>query len=483
MLIAALAAFATLLLSRPFIPLESAAATPGLVAVVSCVTLLPLIGMVVQRRFDFFELICPVSVSYFLYFAIAPRNPIPEVGTAFPWITDREINLGLLYVGMGFSFLMAGYYSPLPAKIARVLPRFAPISSEAGVHAVIYTLYAVGALVRLYLLAHGTGTWSTIPQEFESGSPLPAAVENIGYFNNLALFAYLFATAYYFSPGRTRLLSVVLWGVMFPLECGWVFLQGSKGLSIPVLLSPLIAYNYLRKKVGYKQILVPALFFVFVVFPVISEYRSFAGRYPIQLDTLTQNLPKIGEELVEGIATPESDTFVGKAPELVTERTSGLLPLASTIHYVAQNGQLHGETLQQMYLVILPGFLVTDKYQQLAESGDIYREDVSGYYDTRSGITIMQVGEFYLNFGLWGVLIGMFLQGVLFRVWQLYWISAGGALNIALYTLGWRMLTVIEFPIAVGYGLIVRELMMMIPLGWIMVRGHSIAEQPGRTPG
>lgn len=447
-----------------------------LVVGMAFVTVLPMARWIANRKIDFFEIIYPIGLSYFVYFVLSSRDPFSEANPGFLWLSDEHINRALLYTQLGFLALLAGYYSRLPPLLVKRLPRFRSPFPSGRVHTIIYLLFAVGLAVRLYLLILGVGTWSTKMEELEGGSSLPGTTTTITYFQNLATLAYVLATAYFFSGERTRALGVVLWGIMVPFECLWVFLQGSKSLFIPILCAPFIAYNYLRARVSLRQVVLPMALLVFVIFPVISEYRNFAQEYPIQLQTLPAYLPKIVGRLVQEIVSPESESYVGRGPEMVSERASGLLPVANTIQYVEENELLRGETLWQVPLVALPSVLVPMKYKLIEPTGDIYREDVSGLYESTSGIAIMQTGEFYLNFGLAGILICMLLQGILYRCWQLYWVQWGTPLAMAIFIVGWRNLILIEFPFASAYGLILRELMLMLLISWMIRLGEPTEE-------
>ncbi len=85
----------------------------------------------------------------------------------------------------------------------------------------------------------------------------------------------------------------------------------------------------------------------------------------------------------------------------------------------------------------------------------------------------MQVDEFYLNFGLLGIVVGMFLQGLLYRCWQDYWVGIGTPLALAIYLLGWRWLTFIKIPFSTGYGLFLLDFLMMLPIAWFISKGKA----------
>jgi len=456
-----------------FAPIGSTAMTPWLLGLLGLFTCFPMIRWVGKARIDFFEIIYPISFSYCVYFVLTSPGALQDPLNPYVWIASEHINQALLYTAIGFAAVLLGYYGPLPALISKALPRLNMTADPPRARWVIYFLYGVGTAFRLYLLAIGSGTWSVKQEEIDYGTVIQGPLANlVGYFGNCSFFAYVLAAAFFFTPCKTKTLAVFLWGVMFPLECLWAFLQASKLQLIPVLIAPAIAYNYLRENAKIHHLALPALLFVFGVFPIVTAYREIAAEYPIQLSTLPSTLPLIVKDLAEETAAPESSTRIQRGPGLVSERAGGLMLFSNVIYYVHLKGVIHGETLWQFPLLLVPTIFLPTKYVHLDYGAQFYSE-VLGSFSTTSGIALMHIGEFYLNFGLAGVLIGMFLQGILYRLWQIYWVGLGGPLGIALFILGWRMLISIEFPIAVAYGLLMREVFIMVPVLWFITLGRS----------
>ncbi len=450
---------------------DSSRTTAALLFSLGITTLIPLARWRNRAQVDLCETIYVVAFGYLVYFVLSYIRVEQDV-SLFPteWVIPAYINKALLYTGAGFSMLLIGYYSPLGTLTAQRLPRLRLSAYPSQAHRMIYLLYLAGTVVRLLLLARGTGTWSTKAFEVETGEQLSGLAYSLAYLSNLALFAYLIAMAHFFSEGRTRTLAFALWGIMLPAECFWVFLQGSKGLFIPVLAAPWIAHNYLRKRVGFRQLLLPLVIVVFVIFPVITEYRNWAHEYPIRLQTLPADLPKITRNLLDGLFHPQSETQPMGGLDLAAQRSVGTLLVSNVIRYVEEHGIIRGETLWQGFLILIPTVFLPEKSAYLGYASQLYGEDIMGLHGTVSGIAVMQVGEFYLNFGLMGILIGMFLQGILYRCWQEYWVGMKTPLAIALFLLGWRWLVFIEYPIAPAYGQILRELLLMIPIVWLITR-------------
>ena len=450
-------------------PLNAVWVIKPLLAVLAALTGLPVLHGILKKQLDFFEIIYTVSASYFLYFVYNATSAVQETLFTFPWLSQGDINRAVLYVSMGFCCLLIGYYSRFPAEIVRRLPRVNFVINPALARTAIYALYILGTLIRMYLLSIGSSTWSVKSEEIEFGTVIPGAgATAVGYINHCALFGYTLACIAFFSNQKTRMLSLLLWGVMLPGEILWAFLQASKNAFIPVLAAPLLARHYLQKPVRIQHIALAGLVGVFVVFPVVAEYREWASEYRITLTSLPSVAPQIATRLWHGITSPQSETFVGDATELVAQRLAGLPAVANVINYVETNGIIHGETLWQWYVILIPGFILPSKGEYFDYGTSFYGTEIFGTYDeSTSGVALMQAGEFYLNYGLWCLLLGMFLQGILYRGWQLYWVGKK-PWGLAVFFVGWRLLNLIEVPFASAYGEVLRQSLLMFGILWVL---------------
>ena len=467
MVLTAFFVFNLLVLLSFLAPLDAGWMTKPLLAVLAALTGLPVLHGLLKKQFNFFEIIYTVSASYFLYFVYNATSAIRETLYTFPWLSQMDLNRAVLYVSMGFCCMLIGYYSRLPTEIVRRLPRVNLVINPTLARTAIYALYIVGTFIRMYLLAIGSSTWSVKAEEMEFGTVIQGSgASAVGYINHCALFGYMLACIAFFSNQKTRLLSLALWGVMLPGEIIWAFLQASKNAFIPVLAAPLLASHYLRRPVRIQHILAAAAVGIFVVFPVVSEYREWASEYRVTLTSLPDIAPQIASRLWNGITSPQSDTFVGDATELVAQRLAGLPAVSNVINYVETNGIIHGETLWQWYVILIPGFILPTKGEYFDYGTSFYGTEIFGTYDeSNSGVALMQAGEFYLNYGLWCLLLGMFLQGILYRGWQLYWTDKK-PWGLGVFFVGWRLLNLIEVPFATAYGELLRQSLLMLGILW-----------------
>jgi hypothetical protein len=161
-----------------------------------------------------------------------------------------------------------------------------------------------------------------------------------------------------------------------------------------------------------------ALIIVFatLMFPVFQAYRvEVRGGLGLNRQQALENIEKVLEvsfgstdKVYEGRQGDRAQTFL--------ERSSGEASLELLFeHAGVDTPLLHGRTLIALPLAFVPRLILPDKED--VQVGQLYnRTFLHGASDDFTYISVSQLGEFYWNFGWPGVVIGMFLTGVLLGV-------------------------------------------------------------------
>ena len=153
---------------------------------------------------------------------------------------------------------------------------------------------------------------------------------------------------------------------------------------------------------------------------------------------------------------------VSRAMDLAPGRLDYLLPLA----WLAQHAPdplpfLHGETYAPLLYKLVPRVVFADKPQDVDDLGKRYR-----FLPPKSmkNFKVHQLGEFYVNFGVAGILAGMFLLGLLYRALHELFHKAGAC--AATMAVGTHMLTVLALEM---------ESMLSVSLGFLMWYAIAVA--------
>ena len=150
-----------------------------------------------------------------------------------------------------------------------------------------------------------------------------------------------------------------------------------------------------------------------------------------------------------------------------------MLPLAWIIGEVPKNAPyLYGESYVPLLFKLLPRIAFPDKPTDVRDFGQRY-----GFVPKGNDVNAFkphQVGELYANFGSWGILLGTFALGVLYRaIYAMFFHSGASVITLAA---GTHILTIllinVEDPASTSwgfilwYGVFLFLLQVTVQVGW-----------------
>jgi hypothetical protein len=469
-----------LVLSAVFLFFSSQSAHPLLyiyLAALFVVTMVPFLRSAARGPIDWFEPISPVSFLYFIYFIAYtiyvvqnPYNPA-RLGD----YSIQGLSLAVIYTAVGFAFLLLGYYSTLPGKLCKRFPplKFSAINSR--VVPIVYTLYFVGTLLRLILISKG---WHI---KYNAGAyfhEVPAGFYIIDYLTTLCTFSFMLATIYYFAGLRNRGFVLMLWAVMLPAEVLFAFLSGNKSAFLPIMFVILGAYHYFKRTLPIRYLAIALVVIVFVVTPVITTYRSIDGvelRSKGFLDGLFFSINRIASDL----SSYSPVEYLQFSYEAFLERMNGSGAFSLVIEAVPERMDYqYGKTLMLAFTLLVPTFLWPGKYE-FYQSILVWDDLIFGRRGY-GGIAITQVGELYLNFHLFGIVIGMFVLGIFYKFVHLYFTKDKNPVGMFIFTNLWLSIIFIEFPLGAAYANLVKHLSILFVITWLVNRGRVFGKSDQR---
>ena len=389
-----------------------------------------------------FELIC---LSYALQFSLPVytqpnRVIIQSQPVHLSW---DGVYTALLAVELGVLAMIAGYYVARRSPLAHWLPRFdLPLPLERRATYLRLAL-PVGGMVTL-LNAVG---WAPL-----QAKSVGAIVFLLASQLNMAIFLLTYTVYQAEKPGTAWRLSLyVTVAIAFAIGLTTGMLESA---MIPLAVF-LIARWHATGKAPSLALLAGMVVFLLVLNPVKAEYRQqvwFGG----EATGLDQRLG-VWTDLIQGQATAVLD------PERAVENQADLttsLARFDLIHKFAYMQKLTpavipyygGETYSYFIYAWIPRVLWPDKPTASDANNRLdvdYRLKLKGQGST---ISIGQLPEAYANFGLWGVVIVMALQGfilsllnsvlngprseggrVIYLTLLIYFLNGIGSLTIMLY--------------------------------------------------
>ncbi len=430
------------------------------------------VALAVNRsRLSLLSPIALQSVGYTIFFVILALQLLAKPELDYRGLSEMLPQV-LLLLCAGYSCLLFGYCSGLGNKLGTVvrarigIPAY-DISSRRLV-LVLFALYAIGWAARLVLIATGS-YFHTVATDFRFSD-----IGNlVGQVEWLCKLVFIFVLVRYFkSPhswgSRTILVIVSL------LEIGYALPSGGRQALVELIIFGVVVYGFTRRLISFRLVVIMAVF-ALVVFPMLANYRSIvqadynAGR-TLDIDYLVQNLSDTTQHFfsggVESILSGFSQT---------TQRNADIISVALIVRdtpsvFDYEYGSTYlGLPFFFIPRVIWPGkpssltnFLVTERY---FPGSDPYQAGVAA---------VSLFGEFYLNFGTVGVLIGMFLWGIILRMIFAYTLpdQTANPFDLVLYVFCASYFLWISQTAAVLIT-ILRMWFVIYLVAWILTRQHG----------
>lgn len=443
-----------------------------LVSFLLVLTVIPI--LVGYKYLDLAEPIYYISLLYLLYFGVRTVWVLAYPGDLYraywgspPPVSYRIINLTLTYTAGGFIALLVGYYSFLPKLIDRSLyhPRLLRGELQGKGKAIvpkIFVIYGIGLLARFFLVMRGQATFLLAPSQ------------SLTYLNILQLFENF--CIYGYALYTIRLLTMpykrdglVVWLLMLAIEIAFGLFSGWKGFIIPLIGIPLLLYHYLRKHLSIRQILrwavIVIIALIFVIFPLINSYRS--AFHEMASYTSMHGVLSAWSRALSSFQRSQLVSTISDSTRKLMNRFIGLDSFSIIVANPKYQG---GKTLALFFTAFIPRFLWSEKPVL-----DVGRKFAVEYWNqpinVQNSIAPTAIGELYWNFGLIGVLIGMFLLGVIYRIAYLYFIRNStqvSAMEAFLYVFIFLRLINIEGNLATLFAGLLEQFVLLVIIVWIM---------------
>ena len=311
--------------------------------------------------------------------------------------------LGVILIGLCCAML--GYYGPQGDLLERLVPRARMNWSRLGFVKLSGIAFAIAGFAIL-TFAHA----SAAAQGLQELIVLAA---------NLCVIGMCILYALQLVGRLDRLTTIFLWCGLVPLRL-WLGLgSGLASQGLLIVLTLMMVYATIRHRMPWTAILLGALAFM-VIRPVESEYRMatweggyFQGASEFQKGTLLSGLVIRNAKRIFLGETGAYDLTM----DLASRRLGvDLITLADVIHDTGRTVPYwSGGSYRPLLYKFVPRFIYPDK--PIEDSGQTFGHRYGllnpANYDT--SYNLPQLTELYINFGLAGVMLGMFLFGLLYR--------------------------------------------------------------------
>lgn len=358
-------------------------------------------------RFDYFEIIYPISILFFLYYGFSTlylkqNVMVLQYRSLLYWLTPALALALVGYIAMVSGYLTLGRRTR-PSAFANLVP--------SG--------------MAFYLLVGGIGFMGQLANAAQersvTGGRGISGILSIGQQLSLLFFFGWFLLWYmHWSKRLDKIRKNVLFALYVPAALVIMYAHvGSKEKAIIMVALPTVAFWYARRKLPWKTILAVVLITIFVIFPVYNTFRSQDKR----LDT-ARRLDRTFD-----VATRWNESgFLDQSLRAFFKRMAIVTSVAAVLKNVPDHVDYrHGDTLLLAPIgLLVPRFLWPDKpvIGIGREFGTTFQ--LVSSVDKTTRIAPSLISEFYWNFGFPAVVIGMFLVGGCYRfVYQKFGTLAG----------------------------------------------------------
>jgi len=354
-----------------------------------------------DETLPFFEF---MSLAYILYFAapvILTDVRKGGVSWAIGEIPETTLLTALFLALLGYIFLCAGFYGIKNRKFLLFIPRLkiGNFSSKESVRIAIF----------LFLLAIASDIYSSV---FKVPFVLRALFALFKLFPRISV-GLLFIE---FLKKRLSHTSKIL---LFFLFIPYILLKDFSGGSLaPFILDvSLFAFLlwYVKRAIPFHVLILAALF-ITPFFGKRQEYRSYVwyGTYkyapPIKRAQLFWTL------VTEGFKEEKLGMF-SRGYRFIVKRANHLSELAVCIEETPSIiPYWHGRSLKPLLTAVIPRFVMPWKPQENMGQEFGHRYNFISPNDYGTSINLPMLIELYINFGAIGIIIGMFLIGVVYRI-------------------------------------------------------------------
>lgn len=428
--------------------------------------------------FDYFSLGSSFVLYYVLTYGLLPfltyvHAPLDLV--RYIVVTQAYASywrpVGYLLLGL-FAFLAGYIASRRMRRVSQCAAVFRMAWREENVPTIFFSVFVASVAVKAIQIFYD-GYFHLDRDPVFAHNPFYSL---IGLFNWLGLIALAIAFTYYFSllrknDPRYKTWQMIAWGV-FMVEFLYGFFSKSGGAAATPILVYLIIKHYLVGR-SYRRVAIAAVFILFVLVPVLNLYKMpgnlFTAHPAFREAKTTTVLAGVrgGHRYSAKAAAVRQYVFDSSFGRIDQSRiVFGIFDRVHNFWY--------GKSLVKFFVSLgPPRFLWKDKPMIQTDGNELGREiGVLAPSDFGTVISATMIGDWYLNFGLAGIILGMFLVGVLLRVMNDALVGQGAVSlsGVMMYGVVWlQVVTGIENWIAPVYAGLVKLLVILFVIHFLLV--------------
>lgn len=386
------------------------------------------------KNFDIFELGNSIVLYYILIYGIMPLAVFLHLPSKYvEYFISENIDIlnwrAVIYLTIGLICFIIGYRFFSFKKSVQKEPVFLFLNQEWRPKRVVFvfTLLLIGNLFIKAIRIFEGGYFHLNQNPVFTNNPFYSIIGLLDWLGPIAL---SIAFIYYFyllknSNPRYKIWQIAAW-LIFGFEFIYGFFSGSRFRVITLIIIYLIVKHYIYNR-NFWRVAVAAILVIFILLPFQNFYKNpeifFRG-----YTTIIDHQSKITSKEIKKFVI---DNSIGRISQIriFTEIVS------------KTNKFLYGETLKKFFISLGPPRFIWKNKPIISPDGNELgrRLGVLSPDDFQTSIAPGPVGDWYINFGLPGIIFGLFFMGIIFRLVYDFFIGRAGVSlsGLMIYSVFW----------------------------------------------
>jgi hypothetical protein len=342
----------------------------------------------------------PFLTLVFAYYFALPVFLLRKFATELfkPPVPEHYITLALGYSLVGLYCMFAGYYGPAKWLFGPILPRFNLQWRDMRVVKPIALTLGFGGLFASHAVEY-----------------LPESLAQIGVFAaDLSMVGICTLVALHLAGKLDWITAAFLWGFLIPIRIAIGLGTGSAASGLIVGIAVAMMFASVRRSIPWKMMALGTVA-LFILRPAEAPYRiaTWGGRLS---DASLIEKAQVFGEIVYRI------TLGGAVPPQVLIDIASMRLAQFTVfgEVIADTPAMvpfwEGESYYPILFKPIPRFIMPDKPEEVSGGWFGHRYGLITPENTTTSINLPQLVELYGNFGLVGVIVGMFIFGLVYRL-------------------------------------------------------------------
>jgi hypothetical protein len=337
---------------------------------------------------------------YTIYYAVPVFllehfSRLPSLPSQIP---DDSIEEALWLAAGGLATCVAGYRGLEISGLRSRLPAFRMEWPASLANQLLFALLGVVGVVAYYASATQV---------------VPAEAQQVLYFlGDLSIVGSLALFAIQLKRGLPLAMALFLWGVLLPVRIALGLATGFASQGIEVGLGLVMVYVLVRGRIPWRTAGV-VTFALLLIMPARQEFRALTWRGEAADRSLVERTLLYPAIIRDYLMAGE----FGRGAEGTISRLSYLMTFAEVVERTGTEVPFwNGETYRALLFKPIPRFFFPDKPVMETAQAFGHRYAFLEPDDTTTSYNLPQLIELYVNFGVVGVVAGMFVIGALYGV-------------------------------------------------------------------